>query len=63
MYPEFEGHPLRKDYPADARSRSSPYRTEEEAGMPLDKLAPFGADEGMPFGRGGRRTRGSATDD
>jgi hypothetical protein len=28
-----------------------PYRTEDEAAMPLDKLEPFGPDEGMPFGR------------
>jgi NADH-quinone oxidoreductase subunit C len=51
LYPEFEGHPLRKDYPADKAQPLVPYRTEEEAGVPLDKLAPFGPDEGMPFGR------------
>ena len=51
MYPEFEGHPLRKDYPANKTQPLVPYRTEEEAGLPLDKLAPFGIDEGMPFGR------------
>jgi NADH-quinone oxidoreductase subunit C len=51
MYPEFEGHPLRKDYPANKTQPLVPYRTEEEAGLPLEKLAPFGADEGMPFGR------------
>jgi NADH-quinone oxidoreductase subunit C len=51
MYPEFEGHPLRKDYPAQKTQPLVPYRTEEEAGLPLDKLAPFGFDEGMPFGR------------
>jgi NADH-quinone oxidoreductase subunit C len=51
MYPEFEGHPLRKDYPAQKTQPLVPYRTEAEAGLPLDKLAPFGADEGMPFGR------------
>ena len=28
-----------------------PYRTEEEAGTILDKVAPFGGDEGMAFGR------------
>ena len=37
MYPEFEGHPLRKDYPADQTQPLVEYRTEEEAGMPLDK--------------------------
>jgi NADH-quinone oxidoreductase subunit C len=51
MYPEFEGHPLRKDYPANKTQPLVPYRTEAEAGVPLDKLTPFGADEGMPFGR------------
>jgi NADH-quinone oxidoreductase subunit C len=51
MYPEFEGHPLRKDYPANKAQPLVPYRTEEEAGVPLEKLAPFGVDEGMPFGR------------
>jgi NADH-quinone oxidoreductase subunit C len=51
MYPEFEGHPLLKDYPADRAQPLVPYRTEAEAGVPLEKLAPFGRDEGMPFGR------------
>ena len=51
MYPEFEGHPLRKDYPAQRTQPLVPYRTEAEAGLPLDKLAPFSLDEGMPFGR------------
>ena len=51
MYPEFEGHPLRKDYPANKAQPLVPYRTEEEAGLPLEKLPPFGPDEGMPFGR------------
>jgi len=51
MYPEFVGHPLRKDYPAQKTQPLVPYRTPDEAGVPLEKLAPFGADEGMPFGR------------
>ena len=49
MYPEFEGYPLRKDYPASKTQPLIPYRTESEAGVPLEKLAPFGRDEGMPF--------------
>lgn len=53
MYPEFEGHPLRRDYPANKTQPLVPYRTEAEAGLPLDKLAPFRSDEGMPFGRHG----------
>jgi NADH-quinone oxidoreductase subunit C len=51
MYPEFQGHPLRKDYPADKTQPLVPYRTEEEAGVPLEKQAPFGPHEGMSFGR------------
>jgi NADH-quinone oxidoreductase subunit C len=51
MYPEFEGHPLRKDYPAHKTQPLVPYRTEAEAGLPLGKLAPFREDEGMAFGR------------
>lgn len=53
MYPEFEGHPLQRSYPADRTQPLVPYRTEEEAGLPLGKLEPFGPDEGMPFGRRG----------
>jgi NADH-quinone oxidoreductase subunit C len=51
MYPEFEGHPLRKDYAANRTQPLVAYRTEAEAGVPLEKLAPFGSDEGMSFGR------------
>jgi NADH-quinone oxidoreductase subunit C len=54
MYPEFEGHPLQKTYPADRTQPLVEYRTEEEAGMPLHKIEPFGPDEGMPFGRPGQ---------
>jgi NADH-quinone oxidoreductase subunit C len=53
MYPEFEGHPLQKTYPADKTQPLVPYRTEDEAGVPLQKQPPFGPDEGMPFGRWG----------
>jgi NADH-quinone oxidoreductase subunit C len=52
MYPEFEGHPLQRTYPADRTQPLVEYRTEEEAGVPLEKQDPFGRDEGMPFGRG-----------
>jgi NADH-quinone oxidoreductase subunit C len=51
MYPEFQGHPLRKDYPAQRTQPLVAYRTEEEAGTVLEKVAPFGGDEGMAFGR------------
>ena len=54
LYEGFEGHPLRKDYPAERTQPLVPYR---EA-MPT-KLPPFGEDEGMPWSRsrGGRRSR------
>ncbi len=51
MYPEFEGHPLQRTYPAQKTQPLVPYRTEEEAGVPVHKQPPFGDDEGMPFGR------------
>ncbi len=51
MYPEFVGHPLLKSYPATRTQPLIEYRTEAEAGVPLEKQAPFGADEGMSFGR------------
>jgi NADH-quinone oxidoreductase subunit C len=51
MYPEFEGHPLQKTYPADKTQPLVPYRTDDEAGMSVNKVAPFGHDEGMAFGR------------
>ena len=45
MYEEFEGYPLRKDYDA---SRTQPLVQYRDG---LDKLPPFGKDEGLPFGR------------
>jgi NADH-quinone oxidoreductase subunit C len=48
LYEEFEGHPLRKDYPAARTQPLVPYRQGPQV---LDKLAPFRADEGMSFGR------------
>ena len=47
LYPEFEGHPLRKDYPAHRAQPLVAYRDVPN----IDKLPPFGADEGMSFGR------------
>lgn len=51
MYPEFQGHPLQKTYPANKTQPLVAYRTEAEAGLPLEKQPPFREDEGMPFGR------------
>jgi NADH-quinone oxidoreductase subunit C len=47
LYPEFEGHPLRKDYPAEKIQPLFEYRDEPNT----SKIAPFGPDEGMSFGR------------
>jgi NADH-quinone oxidoreductase subunit C len=47
MYEEFEGFPLRKDYPANRTQPLVPYREGTH-----DKLGPFLADEGMPLNRG-----------
>jgi NADH-quinone oxidoreductase subunit C len=46
MYEEFQGHPLRKDYPANKTQPLVPYREGT-----FDKLGPFLADEGMPLNR------------
>ena len=47
MYEEFVGYPLRKDYPIEKTQPLIPYR--DVAG--LQKLPPFGPDEGQPFAR------------
>ena len=46
MYEEFKGYPLRKDYPINKTQPLVEYRD-----VGPSKLAPFGADEGNPFGR------------
>jgi NADH-quinone oxidoreductase subunit C len=46
MYEEFVGYPLRKDYPIGKTQPLIPYRD-----VPPSKLAPFGEDEGQPYGR------------
>jgi NADH-quinone oxidoreductase subunit C len=46
MYEEFVGYPLRKDYPINKTQPLVAYRD-----VPPAKLAPFGDDEGNPFGR------------
>jgi NADH-quinone oxidoreductase subunit C len=48
LYEEFEGHPLRKDYPIEKTQPLIPYRDTTDH---VAKLPPFGADEGQPFGR------------
>ncbi len=47
LYDEFVGHPLRKDYPIDKAQPLVPYREVSE----IEKLAPFGIEEGQPFAR------------
>ena len=47
LYPEFEGHPLRKDYPAQRIQPLVPFRNAPNT----DKLPPFGPEMGMSFGR------------
>ena len=47
MYEEFEGWPLRKDYPIDRAQPLVEYR--QVAG--LTKFPPFGIEEGQPFAR------------
>ncbi len=47
LYPGFEGHPLRKDYPIERTQPLVPYR--DTTG--IDKLPPFGPDEGQPWTR------------
>lgn len=46
LYPEFVGHPLRKDYPIDKTQPLVEYRTTGS-----DKLAPFDETEGHPWSR------------
>jgi NADH-quinone oxidoreductase subunit C len=47
LYDEFVGFPLRKDYPIAKTQPLVAYREVEGT----DKLAPFGDEEGQPFGR------------
>ncbi len=47
LYEEFVGHPLRKDYPIEKSQPLVPYREVSD----IDKLPPFGPDEGQPWSR------------
>lgn len=47
LYEEFVGYPLRKDYPIERTQPLTPYR--DVTGV--EKLPPFGVEEGTPFGR------------
>ena len=47
LYEEFEGWPLRKDYPIDKAQPLVEYRDVDDT----LKLPPFGIEEGQPFGR------------
>ncbi len=59
LYPEFEGFPLRKDYPADKIQPLVPFREVDNN----EKLAPFGKNEGMSFGRQTHNWEAAAGDD
>ena len=58
MYEEFEGHPLRKDYPIEKAQPLVPYR--ETGG--IEKVMPFGGDEGQPYSRVDWLQRGRGRD-
>ena len=47
LWEEYPAHPLRKDYPIDKAQPLVPYREVET----IDKLPPFGIEEGQPFAR------------
>lgn len=47
LYDEFEGYPLRKDYPIERAQPLVAYRDVEG----IDKIPPFGPDMGQPWGR------------
>lgn len=47
MYEEFEGHPLRKDYPIERAQPLVAYRDVPNT----EKLPPFGPEMGQPWGR------------
>jgi NADH-quinone oxidoreductase subunit C len=47
LYDQFEGHPLRKDYPIAQTQPIVPYRNVEGT----EKLPPFGDQEGKPWSR------------
>lgn len=55
LYPEFEGFPLRKDYPADKIQPLVPFREVDNN----EKVAPFDTHEGMSFGRQTHQWRGN----
>ena len=58
LYPEFEGYPLRRDYPAAKIQPLVPYREIPN----VDKLPPFDHHEGMSFGRQVHSGYGGQTD-
>ena len=58
LYEEFVGHPLRKDYPIDKAQPLVPYREVSD----IDKLPPFGIEEGQPFARIDWESRLSGSD-
>ena len=59
LYTEFEGHPLRKDYPIDRAQPLVPYRDAAD----IHKLPPFGVEQGQPFARTDWSQRLAGADD
>lgn len=59
LYEEFEGYPLRKDYPIDRAQPLVEYRDAPD----IHKLPPFGIEQGQPFARVDWEARLSASED
>lgn len=59
LYEEFEGYPLRKDYPIDRAQPLVEYRDAPD----IHKLPPFGVEQGQPFARVDWEQRLAASED
>lgn len=60
LYEEFEGHPLRRDYPATLEQPRIPLREVEEAGFtPAEEIRPMGPEDEPTPGPGPEPEKGS----